>query len=211
MAEENQVEEGAVAFDISNGEVRNFLLAALVMTLAFTAFFKEYEAGRILFFGTVSLLILGVRELAHRTIAYFMTAYVELEFSTMGALLSIMAAIGAVGLDLPLIILLPVSSSFSNVRYESWGYEIDVVWSKREYWFAAFGILALTLLTVVTWMLGYTRISLSTALFTLYQLLPLKETNLIEGSLDGAYILLYSGFVWLLFVGVAVVGIAVSL
>jgi len=199
------------AFQVSEEDAKNFLLAILVMTAAFTAFFRDFNLDSILVFGLASVLILGLRELAHRTVAYYMTAYTDLDFTRTGAILTIITAMAAVALDQPLIFLIPVSSEFRNVPYESWGYEIDVVWSKREYWFAAAGMAVVLIAGVTANYLGYERIALATAVFAFYQMLPFRENSIVEGSLDGAYILLNSGFIWLLFVGISILTIALSI
>lgn len=198
-------------FHISEEDAKNFGLALLVMTAAFTAFFRDFQIASILFFGVVSALALGVRELSHRAIAYLMNAYNQLEFSRNSAILSIITAILAVAFDLPLIFLAPVWSEFENKQYESWGYEVDVIWAKREYWFAATGITFLIVIGTLAYYFGYERASLAISLFTAFQLLPFYENSLVEGSLDGAQILLQTGFMWLLFFGASIVGIALSI
>lgn len=199
------------AFDFSVEEVKNFLLASVVVAAALIALDRIYEPLHMLRYILVAPLLLGLREFGQRLTAQQMDAYVETEFSRQGSIFSIATAIFAVLIDLPLIILLPIYNTFDNKEYESWGYEIDVVWSKREYWLAAIGIVFVMLLWPVFMYLGWHNLATAIGLFTGFQLIPLKESALMEGTSDGAYILLYSGFVWTALFGLSILMAALPL
>lgn len=193
------------AFDFSIEEVKSFILASIVVAAGFIALDRIYEPVHMLKYVLLAPLLLGLRELGQRLTAQQMNAFVETEFSREGSIFSLAVAMFAVIIDLPLILLLPIYNEFDNTVYESWGYEIDVVWSKREYWMASVGLLAVMLLWPIFMLLGWTNMATAVGIFTGFQMIPLKESNIMEGTTDGAYIILYSGFIWTLFIGLSIV------
>ena len=192
------------AFDFSVEEVKNFLLASVVVAAALIALDRIYEPVHILKYVLLAPLLLGLREFGQRITAEQMNAYVETHFSRQGSIFSLATAVFAILIDLPLIILLPIYNEFDNTEYESWGYQIDVVWSKREYWLASVGIVFVMFSWPVFMLLGWNDMATAVGLFTGFQLIPLKESALMEGSSDGAYILLYSGFIWTALFGLSI-------
>lgn len=199
------------AFDFSVEELKNFLLASVVVAAGLIALDRIYEPLDMLKYILVAPLLLGFRELGQRVTAQQMDAYVETYFSQQGSIFTLATAVFAVLIDLPLIILLPLYNEFDNKEYESWGYQIDVIWSKREYWLASVGIVFVMLLWPVFMYLGWHDLATAVGLFTGFQLIPLKENALMEGTSDGAYIILHSGFVWTALVGLSILLAALPL
>jgi hypothetical protein len=199
------------AYDFSIEEAKNFLLASVVVAAGFIALDRIYEPVHMLKYILLAPLLLGMREFGQRFTAQRMQAYVETEFSQEGSIFSLGIAIFAVIIDLPLILLLPIYNEFDNREYESWGYQIDVIWSKREYWIASVGLLAVMVLWPVFMLLGLNNMATAVGIFTALQLIPLKESNIMEGTTDGAYIILHSGFVWTMYLGISIVMAALPL
>jgi hypothetical protein len=198
-------------FQISPDEVKNFLLASIVIAAGLIAFDRIYEPLHMLKYVLLAPLLLLMREIGHRVTAYYMTSYVDLEFSKTGGIMSLAAAMFAVLLNLPIILLFPVYSEFRNTQYESWGYEIDVIWAKREYWFASVGTICVMMLWPVFFYLGWNDLATAVGLFTFFQMIPFRKNSITEGATDGAYILLHSGFVWVMLLGLSVVLAALPL
>lgn len=188
-------------------ELKNFLLGAVVVAAGFIAFKHEYRISTAVFYLLAAFLVLFVRELSQRITAHLMNGYVDLRFSQHGAVITVLAAILSVFTGLPVILLIPVWNDYWNRNYESWGYEIPVLYSKREYWIASMGIVFLLLTWFAAYLLDFHQLSQAVALFTFFQLMPFRENSFTDGVMDGAYILLHSGFVWLVFIGISVAGI----
>ena len=198
------------AFKPSLDEIKNFAIAVAVVSIGLIAFYQEYSAFSIATLVLTAMAGLFARETGQRLVGQLLNARATLEISKAGVLASIGAALIAVVSDAPAVFLLPVYSTFSAETYEQWGYDIPVIWSKREYWFAASGISFVLTLALAAFMVESYIVSRSLALFAFFQLIPLKETALSE-STDGAYILLQSGFVWLLLLASSILGIVFPL
>jgi hypothetical protein len=111
---------------------------------------------------------------------------------------------------LPLIFLFPVYSEVSRKKYEQWGRSVDVVWAQYKFEVARLAILSLFVGFLITVSIGLERVSQMFAIFTFFQLMPFDYRGIPTGPLDGAEILRWSGFYWLLFTGISVVMIAVT-
>lgn len=197
------------AFQPSIEELNYFAVAVLIVAAGFIAFRRDYSPGTIGYYLAAGFLVMFFREFGQRTIGQWMDAQVTLELSPEGAVLSVLVAIFAVLTNLPLILLVPVTNSFDVKSYEHWGKSIDAMWLKREYWLASGGILSLFLGWLIFFLLGMNGIAAAFSLFTIFQLLPLDYSGIPTGTLDGAYILKQSGFIWLVMFGVAIVSVAV--
>jgi hypothetical protein len=198
------------AFKPSLEEIQNFAIAVIVVTVGLVTFYGEYTVYSMLLLFLTALAALFARETGQRLVGQLLNARVTLELSKVGAIVSLGAALIAYIGNTPAVFLLPIYSEFAAERYNQWGYEIPVVWSKREYWFAATGMVFVLSLALAAFMVESYVVSRSLALFAFFQLIPLKETSLSE-STDGAYILLQSGFVWLTLLAASILGIVFPL
>lgn len=186
-------------------EINNFVAASVVLGAAFTAFSGTLTPINSAFYVGVGALILFIRELGQRTVAQWQDAYVDLQVSIEGAGTTIFGAIIAVVADWPFLLLFPVFSEFSGRSYEHWGKTIDAVWMKRQYWMVMGGVAALILGSLVSNALGLTRVTEALLLFLFFQLLPLDYHMIPTGTLDGAYMLRWSGFMWTVTFGAVIV------
>lgn len=189
----------------SKSDVKNFLVAGTAVGAAFSAYKQVTEPSTILIFVLFGFVTLFFRELGQRVVGHWMESEVDLEISKGGAFATIFVAIFSYISVFNLIFLTPVFSSFSAKSYEHWGKSIDAIWAKRQYWLAASGITVLLIGWLTAFSLGITHLAEMISLFTFFQLLPLDEEKKICGKLDGAYILLWTGFMWLIFMGVTII------
>lgn len=186
-------------------------LALITAITAFSiALYQGHLTHKTILYGFIAgLLAISVREIAQQTIAQWMTAYIDVEISETGASLTVLTGIISYLTQLPFILILPLYNEYEMKAHEKWGITGYSIWPKSEYWFAGVNILALTLLSGLLLMINQTIAHL-TLIFTLSQLLPLKKT-LIEGETDGAKILYWSGFAYLIFLGTNIIFLALTL
>ncbi|PSH01583.1 MAG: hypothetical protein BRC26_03255 [Nanohaloarchaea archaeon QH_8_44_6] len=106
--------------------------------------------------------------------------------------------------SLPIILLFPIFNSFSVESYEHWGKSIDAMWIKRKYWIVSGGVISMLTFYSVFQYFGMPQISEAISLFLVFQLLPFNYSNIPTGPLDGSVIIRWSGFMWLIFMGSAI-------
>lgn len=192
-------------------ELNYFVVASLVTAAAFTAYTGSLDIRTALFYTGVACLVILTREIGQRTVALLMGADTELNLSVEGSFITILGALIAVLVQLPLLLIFPVTNSFSLKGYEHWGRSVPAMWSKRETQIVSGGIIAL----LIGWLSAYTYGSVEVArafsLFTLFQLLPFDYSGIPTGKLDGAYILRSNGFRWLTFFFLTLLTFALTL
>jgi len=197
-------------FQFSKQDIQNLILSGLVVGAAFAGF-KEATSfssiATVLFFG---LITVSARELGQRTIGQWMEAEVNLELSRNGAFTALFVAIFSYISSLDLVFLTPLFSEFNIDSHEHWGKGIDAIWSKREYWLVSSGITTLLIGWVISYSLGVSTLAEMISLFTFFQLLPLDSNKQVCGKLDGVYIILWSGFMWLIFMGITIIAMILS-
>lgn len=198
------------SYRISADEAKYLAVAVLTVAAGFAGYKQLTDPVPILSWLGIAALVIAVREFGQRTIAEWMDAYVEVELSTEGSSMTIVAAMIAYLLQMPIVALFPLASSFSGKSYEHWGRTIDAIWMKRQFWIVLGGLIALLLSWMVTLQLGFARVAEGFIVFTLFQLMPFDYKDIPTGTLDGAYILRWSGFVWLTLMGITVVGVVVT-
>ncbi len=186
-------------------ELKNFLIATIAVTIALTAYQQTLELWQIGFLLITSLTVILTREIGQRIIAQWMDAYVEIETNQEGLSTTILGAIIAALTGLGVLLLFPIESKYSGHKYEHWGKSIDAIWAKRQYWLASGGIIALLLLTGILLALGFNAAANIAALFTFFQLMPFDYDKIPTGTLDGAYILRWSGFTWTGLIGLTII------
>ncbi len=191
-------------------DIQNFLLGGTAVGAAFSAFKNVTEPSTIILFVFFGLLTLFMRELGQRIVGHWMEAEVELELSRGGAVTTLFVALFSYISVFAIIFLTPVSSSYSAKSYEHWGKSIDAIWAKRQYWLASSGITMLLISWFFAYLMDFSHLAEMISLFTFFQLLPLDENKKICGKLDGAYILLWTGFMWLVFMGITVIAMILS-
>lgn len=194
-----------------NQDLKHLAVGLLAVAVALAGFNQATEFNSLLPVLAAAFLAIASRELGQRAVGQLVNAEVDVELSKPGALITLLGAAVGYLASFPFAFILPIYSSFSNRKYESWGYEIDFVWVKRRYFIATFGMIAMLLTAAVSYSIGAHTVSKGISLFALFQLLPLKENRLIEGDTDGAHILIQSGFTWLTFVAFATLGVAAPL
>lgn len=185
-------------------EINNFVGATLVTAVAFIAFKEALSVNEALFYTAVSGTVLLTRELGQRLIAHWMEAEVELNFSVEGSLTTLFGAMMSFLTSIPVILLFPIFNSFDVESYEHWGKSIDAMWIKRKYWIVSGGVISMLTFYSVFQYLGMPRVSEAISLFLVFQLLPFDYSNIPTGPLDGSIVIRWSGFMWLIFMGSAI-------
>ncbi len=196
----------AEPFRLSIDEINYLVVAILVTAAAFTAFSGVLNLQNAVFYLGIAVAVLGVREFGQRTVAQWMEAEVDLNLSMQGSMMTVFGSFLAVLTDLPIIILFPVSNSFSVENYEQWGKGIDSMWLKREAWLAYGGIVALLIGGFASALFEISRLQDAFFLFSAFQLLPFDNHGIPTGTLDGSYILKQNGFYWLIFMFLSLIG-----
>lgn len=196
----------AEPFRLSIDELNYLVVAVLVTAAAFTAFSGVLNLENAALYIGVAATVLGVREFGQRTIAQWMEADVDLNLSMEGSMITVLGAFLAVLTNQPVIMLFPVSNSFSLKDYEHWGKSIDAMWMKREAWIAYGGIGALILGGFISSFTEITTLKDAFFLFTMFQLLPFGNDGIPTGTLDGSYVLKQNGFYWLIFMFLSLIG-----
>ena len=186
-----------------------FVAASLVTAAAYYAFTSPGLSEAVVVAAAAFSIILA-REIGQRMVAYWMDAYINLEFSQEGSGTTLFFAFLSVVTDLNLLALFPLTSSFSGERYEHWGKSVDAIWSKRQYWLVLGGIVTM----FGAWTLFHTfnmeTFEKLSALFIFFQLLPFDYWAIPTDRLDGVYIILQSGLTYLLAFGVELLVMAAT-
>ena len=196
----------AEPFRLSVDEINYLVVAVLVTAAAFIAFSGALNLENTALYILVAATVLGVREFGQRTIAQWMEADVDLSLSMEGSMVTVVGAFLAVLTNLPIILLFPVTNSFSLKDYEHWGKSIDAMWMKREAWIAYGGIGALLIGGFLSSFFEVSMLTNAFFLFTMFQLLPFDNDGIPTGTLDGSYVLKQNGFYWLIFMFLAMIG-----
>ncbi|MFB6241826.1 MAG: hypothetical protein ABEJ36_03430 [Candidatus Nanosalina sp.] len=193
-------------------DVRNFVVGSVVVAIAFAAYYGDFaNLWSYSFYIPASALVLFSREVGIRAAVNVLDGYVDLELASDGATTTLFGSMLAVVSGLPIILLFPIYSSPSRVKYENWGKSVDVVWEHYKFWIAMLGIITLFTGFFTVYSMGYMILAQMYALFTLFQLMPFDYSGIPTGSLDGAEIMRWSGFYWLFFTGLFLVGLALAL
>ena len=193
-------------------DFKNFSVASLVLAVAFAAFYGEFtNIAGYAFFISGSAVVLFFRELGVRSAVNLLDGYVDLELAMDGSTTTLFGAILAVASSLPLILLFPVYSSVSRKQYEQWGKSTDVIWALYKFKIAKWGISMLFIGYALSSALGFNRLAQMFAVFTFFQMMPFDYSSIPTGPLDGAEIIRWSGFYWLLFTGLSIVALAFTL
>lgn len=192
-------------FNVDAEDVKALVVAFVVTSVCVAAFYRRLELYTILSSIAAAFLAVASRELAQRYASHLMHAYQDTSLRPRGSFLSLGTAVAALLVNAPIALIIPLSSSFEQKDYEQWGYSVDVVWPKREYWIAGAGVAA----TLVTWisvyLLGFQDVATGIGLFAVSQMIPLNEPDFFQGKTDGAYVLLHSGYVYLLLAGLSMI------
>jgi hypothetical protein len=191
-------------------DIKNFLIGGTVVGAAFAAYKQVTEFQTLALFILFGLVTLAFRELGQRIVAQWMDSEVHTELSRGGAATTLVVGIFSYISTFNLAFMVPVFSSFSAPSYEHWGKSIDAIWAKRQYWLASSGITSLLIGWSLAYTLGVPSLAELISLFTFFQLFPLDEEKGITGDLDGAYIMLWTGFMWLVFVGLTIIAMVLS-
>lgn len=194
-------------FNFDNEDILAVAAGIAVAAIGFAGFNQRWQPLFMLQLLLASVLVVAAREISQRTTAYLMNAYQDTELRKKGSFVSIMFAVSAVLLEAPVALIIPFSSSWEQKDYEQWGKSIDVVYPKREYWLGAMGVVGVLALWSVMFYLDLDTLATSAGVFALSQMLPLNETGFFDGRTDGAYVLLHSGFIWLLLTGLSLLTI----
>lgn len=194
------------AYHLSIDEINYLVVAILVSAAAFIAFSGSLTLENTGFYLAVAALVIGAREFGQRTVAQWMEASVDLSLSMQGSMMTILGTALAVITDLPIIMLFPVTNSFSVESHEHWGKSIDAMWLKREAWIVYGGTFALFIGAFTSTVLDFGRVADAFFLFNIFQLMPFDNGNVPTGALDGSYILKQNGFYWLIFMATSLTG-----
>lgn len=192
-------------------DIINLAIGLIAVTAAFTGLSQATDIGTVLTAFATAFLAIGAREAGQRIVGQLMNAEVTVNLSKPGTGATLVGAVAGFVSSFPFALIFPIYNSYSNKRYESWGYEVDVVWTKRRYWIASIGMIFMLLTAWIAYGFEAYTVSKGICIFVLFQLIPLKETRLIEGDLDGSHILVHSGIAWVAFIAFAVLGVAAPL
>lgn len=196
---------------LDTSDVKNFLIGSAVLGVAFTAFAGLFTLENLFFYVVAGIVVITLREAGQRTVAHWMESYVDLKVSREGAMTTLLAAGFSVVSDFSLILLFPIYTDFSGERYEQWGKSVDAMWMKRQYWLSSSGIIGLWGGWAAAMAFSLPQMAQVIGLFTVFQLMPFDYKKIPTGQLDGATILRWSGFMWLLMTGLTIVMIALTL
>lgn len=188
-------------------ELISFAAATIIMTVALLSFRGELTVYSVLLYAGASAAALLLREFGQRTIAQWMEAESVLQLSTEGSITTLFGAVMTYMTGLPVILLFPVFNEHDVESYEHWGKSIDAMWIKRRYWIVSVGILMLFAGWFVFRMLNLPEVAEVISMFTIFQLLPFNYSQIPTGELDGSIIIRWSGFVWLIFMGGALLSL----
>ena len=186
-------------------DLKNFAVATLVFGVSFAAFFQEFDPRGLALYTALSGVVLLTREFGFRTCAQWMDAYVDNNLSSSGAMTSILGAFLSIITQLPIILLFPLWNEAESEKYEQWGKSTDSVWMKRKYWLYSCGIIALLAGSTIARGFELTTLARMYAITSFFFLLPFDYEGLPGEELDGAFILRWSGFTWLIFMGLTLV------
>jgi len=192
-------------------DFQNFLIASAVTGAAFTAFSGSFTLENLVFYLVAGIVVIALRETGQRTVAHWMDSYVDLKVSTKGSTTTLLAAGFSVVSDFSLILLFPITSEFSGKSYEQWGKEVDAMWIKRKYWISSSGIIALWTGWIAAYMFSMNDIAGAISIFTIFQLMPFDYETIPTDPLDGATILRWSGFIWLIMTGLSIIMLALTI
>lgn len=192
-------------------DLKNFLIGSAIVGVAFTAFSGVFTFENLAFYLLAGIIVMLLREAGQRTVAQWMESYVDLKVSKEGSMFTLLAAGFSVVSDFSLILLFPIESDFSGKSHEQWGKSIDAMWMKRQYWLSSAGIIGLWVGFVVSYLLSLNGIAQAISIFTIFQLMPFDYEKIPTGELDGATILRWSGFVWLLMMGFSIVMLVLTM
>ena len=191
-------------------DFKNLLLASAVTGLAFAAFYSDFSVQSLSFTVVASGLIIFSREVGVRTAVNLLDGYVDLEVSSSGSTTTLFGAIISVATGLGVILLFPLYSEVSRKDFENWGKEIDVIWSRYEFYVSALGIVALLLSWLVVYSLGFNKLAQMYGIFAFFQMMPFDYSGIPTGPLDGAYIIRWSGFYYLTLTGLSLLSIVLT-
>lgn len=192
-------------------DLKNFLIASIVTGLAFSAFYNDFSFTGLSFFVASSGIVIFSRELGVRTAVNLLDGYVDLEVSSPGVTTTLFGAIISVATGLGVILLFPIYNSISRKKFENWGKSTDSIWARYQFYISALGIVALLSSWLVANSLGFNRLAQMYGIFAFFQMLPFDYSGIPTGPLDGAYIIRWSGFYWLMLTGLSLLAIAFTL
>lgn len=192
-------------------DVKNFGIASCVTGLAFAAFYQEFTVTGLLFFILVSGLVIFSREVGVRSAVNILDGYVDLEVSSSGATTTLFGAILSIISPIGVILLFPVFSEASRKSYENWGKSTDVIWARYSFYISVLGIIALLASWLVFYSLEFMQIAQMYSLFAFFQMMPFDYSGIPTGPLDGAEIIRWSGFYWLMLTGLSLFAIVLTL
>lgn len=190
---------------LSEKETVAAALAVLAAVVGLSGFHRSLSPEIILPVAAAAVLATVVRIAGQKIVGSMMRARAEMVLSREGSVISVAVAAAAFVFEAPLALVLPLRSEFDNTRYELWGFDVDVVWPKREYWIATGGVISILLLWAGGLALGAHVFSKSVGVFALSQMVPMNDFEFYEGKTDGAYIILHSEMTWVLLLGVSII------
>lgn len=98
-------------------DLQSFAAASLVTAVCFLAY-KSMEFTQLPYLILLAGLVVLSREVGQRMVAQWMDAYIDLEILFNGSATSLVGALIAFVTDLSVILLFPLTSSFSGKKYE---------------------------------------------------------------------------------------------
>ena len=192
-------------------DFKSFLIASAVTGLAFAAFYSDFSTTGLVFSVLGSGLIILSREVGIRTAVNLLDGYVDLEVSSSGSTTTLFGAIVSVITGFGVILLFPLYNEISRKRFEQWGKGTDAIWARYEFYISALGIVALLISWLIANSLGLNKLAQMYGIFTFFQMLPFDYSGIPTGPLDGAYIIRWSGFYWLILTGMSLLAIALTI
>jgi hypothetical protein len=185
--------------------LKHLALICLVAGIAYTTYFRSLSPRNLAYFFIIAVVVVATREAGMRLILHWMDGYMETRLSWEGTLMTMFGAAISAITPLGFILLFPLYSELDMKKYEQWGKNIDSMWAKKQFWVRGVGVLGMIFAGYSAYSLQVPELAHAYALFSAFQLMPFDYHAIPTDALDGAFILRWSGWVWMIEMGLALV------
>lgn len=191
-------------------DLKNLVIAGLITGILFASYFNAINSLTGIKIILLGFIVVLTREIGVRTVVNLMDGYVDLKISKEASTVSLLTGIVPILTSVPFILIFPFHSNAEKKKFEHWGRSVDVIWARYEFWISAVAIWALLIGYTTSLILGFDTLAHIYALFTFFQLLPLDTEEFDIGPLDGANIIRWSGYNWVLMMGLTMIALGIT-
>lgn len=195
----------------SRENIRDFVLISLVSGAALAFHWGGLNLENMVSSVLIASFVVLTREAAMRMIVHWMDGYIDTRISIEGSAVTLAGAMIAVITGLGFILLFPLKTDLDMKKYEQWGKGIDSMWAKKKFWVHGVGVLSLVVAGYLSLGADLHGLSRVYGLFAVFQLMPFNYPDIPTGTLDGAHILRWSGWTWLIEMGLSLILVALTL